>query len=208
MARFASNSNHASWLTLARVTGRLVALGMATAMAACSSETPTASEQSSFELQPKKPWTSDHYPSTRLILERTDSGFKVVSAAPSYGGVTQPNVAEMLPDILEGRHALYEYAIRTGAGDVLARGYFTMSLKARATYSDPDDATRMHHEELDDPSRVVRVAVAHIPAAATIEFQNLVPSKEASFERWDRVSAGSVKVESTPAGLQQGSGQQ
>ena len=208
MSRSISFRITAPLVLLAHAARRLGALGMAIALTACSGDPSASDEQASYSLLPKKPWSSDHYSSTRLVLERTDSGFRVVSAAPSYGGVTQLNVAEMVPDLLEGRQRLYEYAVRSGASEVLSRGYFTVSLKARATFPDPADTTRIHHEELDDPSRVVRIAIPYAPAVATIDFQMLLPGKEPNFERWQRVSAGSISVDARATGQQQGSEQQ
>ncbi len=179
-------------------------LGLAAVLTACSGDTPGTDEQPSYTLTPKEPWTSDRHSSTRLVLERIDGGFKVVSSAPSFGGVTRPNVVEAVPDILEGKQRLYEYAALNSAGDVLTRGYFTVSLKARAAYTEADDPQRVRHAEFDDPSRFVRVAIPYLPEIASVEFQALVPNKDRNYESWQRESAGSIRLETAPTQQQQG----
>jgi len=175
-----------------------VAIGLALALAVLSGCKPQPSDQTTYRAKPRPPSSSGEYSSTRLILRRTDGGFEVVSSTPSLGGVTRPDVAQALPEILEGKQRLYRYVARNRGGALVAQGHFVVPLTARATFTEANDPERIHHVELDDPSRIVRVAIPYAPDLATVEIRALVPDKGRSYETWETKDAGSIRIESPP----------
>jgi hypothetical protein len=178
------------------VAGVAVLLGASTG---CNSEPP---DEAAFTPKPKPPWSSEEYSSTRLVLRHENGGFKVISSTSSHGGVTQLDVSEAIPEILEGKKNLYEYTLRNSDGDVLAAGYFAIPVTARATFTEAEDPARIHHQELEDPSPIVRVAIPLAPAIATVEFKKLVPDENRRYQTWKKETAGKVRINVTPAGQQ------
>lgn len=180
-----------------------LAVALFIALTACSSDNPATDSSAAYTPTPQKPWSSDHYSSTRLILKRTGDGFGMVSSTPSFGGVTETEVSTAIPDILGGKQRLYEYIARDGTGDLLARGYFTVPLTIRATFAEADDPERVHHAEVENPNPLVRLAIPFTPDVATVEFDSMVPDDDTPYEQWKRRSAGSVRIESAASPQQQ-----
>jgi hypothetical protein len=158
-----------------------------------------ANGEATYHAKPQKPYQSDRYSSTRLVLKRTDAGFEVLSSTPSFGGITRPNVEESLPEILEGKLRLYQYTVRSDDGTGLGEGYFLVSQVARATLRDEDDPESIHHVETDDPSGVVRVAIPVVQGPATIEIRALKAEQERPVAEWSKEDAGSLRVDTAPA---------
>ncbi|MGH6635902.1 MAG: hypothetical protein ACRED0_07135 [Gammaproteobacteria bacterium] len=175
--------------------GRPLVIGVAVALGVCAGCTTQPSDEVTYTAKPQPPYSSDRYSSTRLILERKESGFEVVSSSPSFGGVTQPTVAEALPEILEGKQRLYEYTVRDRDGALVAQGYFIVPLTARATFTEADDEEKIHHVDLDDPSSIVRVAIPFVADSATVGFRTMVPDQNRRYEDWAKESAGSITIE-------------
>lgn len=159
--------------------------------AGCQREPPA---EVTFTPKPKPPYSSQTFASTRLVLKHQNGGFEVISSTPSHGGVTQLEVAEMVPEVLEGKTELYEYTLRNRDGDILAGGYFTVPVTARVTFTEAEEPGRIHHEEVEDPSPIVRVAIPPVPAMATVEFKKLVPDKNRRFQNWNREAAGEARL--------------
>lgn len=165
------------------------------ALAGCTGDSEDTREDFSYESKPSTPFVSDEFSSTRLILSQEDGRFKVVTSTPSFGGVTEVNIDEAVPGILEGNNDLFEYATLNIDREMLAQGYFLVPLTARATFTDEDDSARIHHIEVDDPRQVIRVAIPFNPNVVAVEFRKVIPDKGSRIELWEKKSVGEVRID-------------
>ncbi|MEW8026923.1 MAG: hypothetical protein AB2806_04175 [Candidatus Thiodiazotropha sp.] len=188
---------------LARPVWAIAAAVLIGLLAGCASDQAEEPPEPLLTLKPQPPYTSDEFSSTRLILKRQDGQFEIVSSGPSFAGVTEANVSEGIYAIRAGISDLIEYSALNVDGELLLQGYFVMPLTARVTFTEEDDSERIHHVEIDDPSRVVRVAIPYDPNIAVIAFNKLVPGKDSRHEKWDREELGEVRVKIAPAQYEQ-----
>lgn len=164
-------------------------------LSACTSPIELSTSQQ-FNLRPQEPISPPGPPTvTRLVVQFDGRMFSLVSAIPKHGAVTEPEIAENLPDILSEQMLLIEYTALTTGGSVIHVGKFVVPLIARVEFIDPEVPGLLRRAtDVQVATPVVKVNLPFHSQLATVQLARLKPSHE-PVEKWQRLAVGSINIQ-------------
>ena len=126
-----------------------------------------------------------------LVLEVTDESVRLISAKPSTGRVTTPDVNARVAAVGSGDVHWIEYTVNAAAPDQdRLHGAFLVSMSAIVEPPRGENTGGMVRVS----RRIVTVAIPYVQGAATVTFSRVQPSDRLPPDRWVRVPAGKAAL--------------